>query len=147
MYQWMLFIHLAGLAAWFGVTLMGILMLLSLRKRIAEPNLASVAQSVLKNVNRVTHPASFLVLASGLYMILQWDRDGMPFWLSMMERAGGMTILLFIIVMSILGSKLKKKLAAGDSETAAKSISTYVLWTAIFLVAILAVTLIVSLKL
>lgn len=147
MYEWMFFIHLAGLAAWFGVTLMGVLMLLSVKGKLAEANFSSVAQSVVRNINRVTHPAAFLVLASGLYMIMQWSRDGMPFWLAMMERAGGMVILLFIIVMSILGSKLRRKLAGGDASTAARSINTYIFWTVIFLIGILAVTLVVSLKL
>lgn len=147
MYGWMFFIHLAGLAAWFGVTLMGVLMLLSVKGKLAEANLTSVAQTIVRNINRVTHPAAFLVLASGLYMILQWDRDGMPFWLAFMERVGGMVIILFMIILSIFGAKLRKKLAQSDGAGAAKSISTYAMVTFIFLLGILAVTLVVSLKL
>ena len=147
MYSWMFFIHLAGLAAWFGVTLMGVLMLLSVKGKLAEANLPAVAQTVIRNINRVTHPAAFLVLASGLYMIMQLERDGMPFWLAFMERVGGMTTILFMIILSILGGKLRKKLAQGDGAAAAKSINTYAIVTFIFLIAILAVTLVASLKL
>lgn len=147
MYGWMLFIHLAGLAAWFGVTLMGVLLLLSIRGRLSEASLASVGQTIVKNINRITHPAAFLVLASGLYMVMQWDRDGMPFWLAFMERVGGMVIILFMIILSILGVKLKKKLAQNDGAVAAKSIGAYAIWTFIFLLGILAVTLVVSLRL
>lgn len=147
MYGWMFFIHLAGLAAWFGVTLMGLLMLLSVRGKLAESSYTSVAESIIRNINRVTHPAAFLVLLSGVIMIMQWNRDGMPFWLSFMERGGGMVIILFMIVLSILGARLRKKLANSDATSAAKSIGTYSLWTAIFLILILIVTLVVSLKL
>lgn len=143
----MFFIHLAGLAVWFGVTLMGILMLLSARKNLAQSGVSSIAEQTIRNINRLSHPSSFLVLASGLYMILQLDRDALPFWISFMEQAGGMIILLFIIVMSILGSKLRKKLAQAEPSVAAKSIGSYVVWTSIFLIAILVVILIVSLKL
>lgn len=147
MYEWMFFIHLAGLAIWFGVTLMGVLMLLSVRKTLAVSGVATVAQQTIRNINRLSHPSAFLVLASGLYMILQLDRDGLPFWISFMEQAGGMVILLFIIVMSILGSKLRKKLAQAEPSVAAKSIGSYATWTAIFLLAVLIIILVVSLKL
>ena len=147
LYNWMFFLHMAGLAAWFGTTLMAVLMLLSLKKKAAEASIAAVALSLVKNMNRITHLAAFLVLISGVVMIMDWNRDGMPFWLSFMERAGGMVILLFIIILSIFGAKLKKKLAGGDEATVVKSISTYSLLVLIFLVAILAVTFVVSLKL
>lgn len=147
MYGWMFFIHIAGLAAWFGVTLMGALMLLWVRDKLSESDLSSAALTVVKNMNRITHPAAFLVLVSGVFMVMEWSRDGMPFWLSFMERAGGMVILLFLIVLSILGAKLKKKLAQNDEAAAAKSIGSYVAWTFIFLLLILIVTLVVSLKL
>lgn len=146
MYGWMFFIHLAGLATWFGVTLMGMIMLQSVKKKLAETSVSSLAESTIRNLNRLTHPSAFLVLASGVYMILQLERDALPFWISFMERAGGMIILLFIIIMSILGGRLRRKLAQSDATAAAKSIGTYVLWTAIFLVGILVVTLVVSLK-
>lgn len=147
MYEWMFFIHLAGLAVWFGVTLMGVLMLLSARKSLAETGVSSIAQQTIRNINRLSHPSSFLVLASGLYMILQLDRDGLPFWISFMEQAGGTVILLFIVVMSILGSKLRKKLAQAEPAVAARSIGSYAAWTSIFLLAVLVIILIVSLKL
>lgn len=147
MYEWMFFVHLAGLAAWFGVTLMGAMMLLSVKGKIADSGATSAAVSTIKNMNRVTHLAAVLVLVSGLYMILQWNRDSMPFWLRFMEQAGGMTVLLFIIVLAIMGSKLKKNLSQGDATSAAKRINVYTAWTFVFLVCILAVILVVSLKL
>jgi uncharacterized membrane protein len=147
MYGWMFFIHLASLAAWFGVTLMGVIMLLSMKGKLAESQLTSVAQNIVRQINRITHPAAFLVLASGLYMIMQWDRNGMPFWLAFMERAGGMVIILFMILVSIFGAKVRKTLAQGDGASAAKSINTYAAVTFIFLLGVLAVTLVVSLKL
>ncbi|GFR38059.1 hypothetical protein PRECH8_13550 [Insulibacter thermoxylanivorax] len=149
MYNWMFFIHLASLATWFGVTLMGMIMLLSVKSKLAEnhASLSSVTLSVLRNINRITHPAAFLVLASGLYMIMQWNRDGMPFWLAFMEQAGGLVIILFMILLSIFGARMKKSLAGSNGAAAAKSISIYAWVAAIFLLAILVVTLVVSLKL
>lgn len=146
MYSWMLFIHLAGLAAWFGVTLLGAIMLSSFKGKIAEAGISSVALSTVKNINRVTHLSAFLVLASGLYMILQWDREGMPFWLAFMERAGGMIVLLFIIILSIFGGRLKRTLAKGDAAGSAKGIAVYTTLAFVFLLAILAVILVVSLR-
>jgi hypothetical protein len=142
----MLFIHLAGLAAWFGVTLMSAFLLMSVKRKAAAADLASSALGTIRIFNQVTHPAAFLVLLSGVVMIMEWNREGMPFWLTFMERAGGLTALLFMIVLSIMGLGLKKKLQQGDATVAAKSINTYVTGIFVFLLLILAVIFVVSMK-
>lgn len=147
MYGFMLFLHLAGLAAWFGVTLMSAFLLNSLKGKLTEAGSTASAFNTIKLFNRITHPAAAIVLISGFYMIMQLSRAGMPFWLTFMERAGSLIIILFMAVLSMMGAKLKKKLAQDDTTAASKSISTYVTSIFVFLVLILAVTLVVSLKL
>jgi hypothetical protein len=146
MYGIMLFIHLAGLAAWFGVTLMSAFLLLSEKRKLAGGGSAESAVSTIRIFNRITHPAAFLVLLSGGIMIMSWSRENMPFWLAFMERVGGMVILLFMIILSIMGGKLRKKLAAGDRIAASNSIGTYVTSIFVFSLLILAVIFVVSLK-
>ena len=53
-------------------------------------------------------PASVLVVVSGSYMIMQFNRDSMPLYFSLMEMGGTMVILLSIIALSIISKKITK---------------------------------------
>ncbi len=55
-------------------------------------------------------PASIFVLLSGLYMIMHFSREGIPFYLSFMEQAGSVTILLTILFVTITSKRLTKKI-------------------------------------
>jgi len=147
MYGFMLFLHFAGLATWFGVTLMSAFLLISLKGKLTEAGSTASALNTIKVFNRITHPAATIVLLSGAVMIMEFNHSGLPFWLAFMERAGGLVILLFMGVLSMMGGKLKKKLAQGDTTAASKSISTYVTSIFVFVALILTVILVVSLKL
>lgn len=113
MFESMLFIHLSGLAIWFGSIVAIGLMLFSFRRDIRSEEARNMVRKAVKLFNRLTHPSSFLVLLSGGLMIMdRWKDTNHPFWLSFMERVGGTVILLSIIVMTIVGRKLIKRLDA-----------------------------------
>ncbi|RJX39724.1 hypothetical protein D3P09_09995 [Paenibacillus pinisoli] len=146
MYGLLLFSHLAGLMVWVGAILAVIVMLFMLKGQLGTPEANSLSKRIISVFSRFAHPSAFIVLVSGVIMIIQLNMgSSKPFWLDMMEKAGGTIILLFLIVVGIMGGKLKKRLQAAASGTV--SISSYVTSLAISLIAILAVVLIVSLKL
>ncbi len=55
-------------------------------------------------------PSLTLILLSGVYMILQFNRESMPLYLTIMEQGGTMIILLTIIFVSIYSVRLTRKL-------------------------------------
>lgn len=149
MYGWLLFIHVAGVAIWLGSIVAVASLLLSLKRQLAQENIKDVVVRTIKVFNRITHPSATFVLLSGIILLIQsgWDHSNLPFWLKFMEQAGALVILLFIIIVSIMGRKLTKKLANGDPSQASKSITVFVNTLFISALAVLAVVLIVSLKL
>lgn len=146
MYGYLLFAHLTGLMVWTGAILAVIVMLFMLKSQLGKPEANELAKRLISVFSRFAHPSAFVVLVSGVIMIVQLGMgSGKPFWLDMMEKAGGTIILLFLIVVGIMGGKMKKRLVAASGN--AVSISSYVTSLAVSLAAILAVVLIVSLKL
>ena len=148
-YGTLLFVHLTGVALWIGSVLMTVFLLLSLKNKISSQDVSGVVTRVVKTLNRITHPAAFLVLLSGILMLVsdRWgmeNHDSFPFYITFMEQAGSLLILAFIIIITILGKKLTKKLAAGNVSAAQSSIQTYV-WTSLLLIiGVLAIVYIVS---
>lgn len=146
MYGFLLFSHLTGLMIWVGAILAVIVMLFMLKNQLGKPEANGLSKRIISVFSRYAHPGAFVVLISGVIMIIQLDMGSdKPFWLDMMEKAGGTIILLFLIVVSILGGKLKKRLQMEGN--ASVSVSPYLTSLAISFIAILAVVLIVSLKL
>jgi len=130
---------------WVGAILAVIVMLFMLRSQLGKPEANALSKRIISVFSRFAHPSAFVVLVSGVIMIIQLDMGSdKPFWLDMMEKAGGTIILLFLIVVGIMGGKLKKRLQAASGSV---SVSSYVTSLAVSLIAILAVVLIVSLKL
>ncbi|WP_135557084.1 hypothetical protein [Paenibacillus cymbidii] len=116
MFETMLFIHLTGLAVWFGSMAAIGLMLLAFRRDLRSEEAKKMVGKMVKLFNRLTHPSSFLVLVSGgLMMMDRWSDTDHPFWLTFMERVGGAVVLLSIIALTIAGRKLTKRLGGGAS--------------------------------
>lgn len=143
-----LFVHLAGLALWLGSIIMLAILLTAMKRNVASQDVSQLAQRSIKLLNRVTHPSAFLILVSGVLMLIKMDlkQGDIPLWLNLMQSAGGAIIILFIIVVSIWGKKTVKSIAAGNASAAAKSISGYVGMLLIAALLILAIVYIVSAK-
>lgn len=152
MYGFMLFLHLGGLAIWLGSIFTVAMLLISLSKNIQSADVSAIGARTIKIFNRITHPSSFIVLLSGIIMLMNLgmeNHDNFPFWLKFMEMAGSMVILVFIILLSIMGKKTMKRIQNATAEPAAaqKSIRTFVTTALIFVVLVLVVVFVVSAKL
>jgi putative copper export protein len=149
MYGLLLFLHIGSVAIWVGSIIMVVILLSMLKKDLQSPKVAELTGKTIKVFNRVTHPSSFLVLLTGVFMLMSdtWgmaNHDSFPFWITFMEQAGSVVILVFIIAISIIGKKATKRLAAGDHAAALKSINTLVITALVLAIAALAVIYVVS---
>ncbi len=149
MYGVLLFLHIAGVVLWLGSVVMAVILLSTLKKDLQSPNIAELSTKTIKLLNRVTHPTAFLVLLTGIFMLMSdtWgmaNHNSFPFWITFMEQAGAITILAFIIAVSIIGKKATKRLAAGEYAQALKSINTFILTALILAIAAFVVIYVVS---
>lgn len=142
MYGFLLFLHLAGLAVWLGTTAMSAFLLMRTRPKLASRDVADISVGVLRTFNTLTHSSAFLVLLSGVLLLLRlgMDHSSFPFWLLFMEQFGTVVILLFIILLSILSSKARKALQSGDAAKSRKSINNFI--SACFVMAVLVLVII-----
>ncbi|MDF2661905.1 MAG: hypothetical protein K0Q94_4696 [Paenibacillus sp.] len=145
MYGFMLFIHLTGLSIWLGSLVAVAILLTAMKKMLPSADVSGIVRKTVRTFNLLTHPSAFLVLISGVFMILEMGLGSdKPFWLIYMERGGGMIVLLFIIVISIMGRRLMKRIAGGDVQAASSSISSYVTGLSLSTVLVLSVVFVVS---
>ncbi|MCJ8013088.1 hypothetical protein MUG84_15230 [Paenibacillus sp. KQZ6P-2] len=145
MFGFMLFLHFAGLLAWVGGLIVIIVMIGMLSKQLGlsqDSNL--LARRTVSVFSYLAHPGAVLVLGSGLYLILNMGSGSKPLWLSIMEMGGGTIALLFLIITGILGSKVKKKLKAAHGQPV--KVTGYLTTMTAFMVLVLGVVLVVSLK-
>ena len=104
-------LHIVGVAIWLGSFLaLGFLLksLVKDEKKLAD--FAPIIERMQKWVMMGVFPSLVLILLSGVYMILQFSRDSMPLYLTIMEQGGTLIILLTIIIVSIYSVRLTKKL-------------------------------------
>ncbi|SER89862.1 hypothetical protein [Salisediminibacterium halotolerans] len=111
MYSLMYILHIAGVALWLGsFAAFGYL----LRSLVSSENSLDTYTSVVNKIriwiNAGVLPGAVLVMLTGVFMILQFDRANLPFYLLFMEQAGSIIILFTVIVLSVYSRKLKKKL-------------------------------------
>jgi len=145
MFGFMLFVHLTGLFVWLGA-LMGTLVMLGLLKnQLGSPDTNQLAQRLIRIFSMLSHSGALLVLVSGIYMIVQMGAGSdKPLWLEVMEKGGGTIVLLAIVLTGILGNKVKKRLSGGAGQPA--KLSGYVAALSTFMVLIVSVVLVVSLR-
>ncbi|MED4128663.1 hypothetical protein [Shouchella miscanthi] len=111
MYQIAYIIHIIGVVFWVG----SFISLGFVLKSLTNVNIEhALTKTLIKKLQQwVTYgviPASIFVLLSGLYMIMPFSREGIPFYLSFMEQAGSVTILLTILFVTITSKRLTKKI-------------------------------------
>lgn len=115
------FLHIAGLAIWVGALLVLSVLLLSSKK---ELHATSILIPVTKVVNRFINPSSFIVLVSGIFMLIQFG-DYKPLYIIIMERGGSLIILLSIILLTWQSNKMKKAIAENDGGKLVQTSSRY----------------------
>lgn len=111
MYSLSYILHIAGVAIWVGSFFaLGYLLKSLVKDEKKLVDFAPVMRRIQKWVTRGVIPSLVLILLSGVYMILQFNRDSMPLYLTIMEQGGSLIILLTIILVSIYSVRLTKKL-------------------------------------
>lgn len=145
MFGLMLFLHLTGLFAWIGALLTVVIMLPMVNKQLGTTQESNtMAKRIINIFSYLAHPGAVVVLGSGLYLILQMGSGTKPLWLNIMEMGGGTIALLSLIVTGILGSKVKKKLNRSQGNLV--KVTGYLSTMTAFMVLILGVVLVVSMK-
>ncbi|UTR08644.1 hypothetical protein MM300_11800 [Evansella sp. LMS18] len=111
MYSISYILHIVGIALWIGsFAAFGFLLRSLVKKGEGLDNHSFILEKIRRWVNLGILPGLFIVLITGVFMILQFERESMPFYLSFMEQAGTMVILLTIVFVSIYSRKMGKKL-------------------------------------
>lgn len=104
-------LHIVGVAIWLGSFLaLGFLLKSLVKDEKTLADFAPIIKRMQKWVMMGVFPSLVLILLSGVYMILQFSRDSMPLYLTIMEQGGTLIILLTIIFVSIYSVRLTKKL-------------------------------------
>ncbi|MEK8131974.1 hypothetical protein WMW72_29105 [Paenibacillus filicis] len=145
MFGLMLFLHFAGLAAWFGALLAAAVTLSVGGKQAGSPELRAAGVRLIRVFQGIGHTGAVALLVSGVVMIISMDLGkNKPLWLEVMEKGGGTVILLALVVLGMMGSRLMKRLAEGRQSGVRPS--RYVAAVSVFLVLIASVMLVVSIK-
>ncbi|MDF2713678.1 MAG: hypothetical protein K0R28_603 [Paenibacillus sp.] len=145
MFGFMLFLHLTGLMVWLGALLAVVIVVPLLRKLPGSAESNALSSRIIRIFGMFAHPAAVVVLLSGVFMIVDMGiGPDKPLWLDLMEKGGGTIILLALVLTGILGRKARKRLGAADGRSV--TLSGYLTTTAGFMILIVSMVLIVSLK-
>lgn len=111
MYEIYYILHIVGVALWIGSFMAFGFLLRSLVKQGSQiDHFTIVIKRIRLWVNVGVLPSALIVLLTGVGMILQFNRDSLPFYLQFMEQFGSLTILFTIVILTIYGRQLRKKL-------------------------------------
>ncbi|MHA6250433.1 hypothetical protein [Oceanobacillus sp. CAU 1775] len=117
MYSLSYILHIVGVALWIGSFFALGYLLRGLVKNVSKlEDFSSVIKRIQKWVMLGVLPSLVVILLSGVYMILQFNRDSLPLYLTLMEQGGSLIILLTIILVSIYSVRLSKKLQGAPSK-------------------------------
>lgn len=121
LFGFVLFIHVICVATWFGgVSLMSMVLRGATRTNNAESMQQTVSQVQRWNTTMFI-PTAVLVLLSGVYMLYDLVyKTGMkaPLYLSIKERLGSLFIVAFILLITLLGSRIVKAVKAAGTDLA-----------------------------
>lgn len=147
----MLFLHLTGLSIWLG-SLIALAVSISLLKKHTESDEGlKIIRKILGVISCWIHPSGFVVLVSGIIMIVKMgiSESAKPLWLHYMEKGGSIIILLSIISLGMISNKKVKKafvISSVDSAIVKKGLTFYQSSISIFILFILSVIFVVSFK-
>ncbi|MBC5638682.1 hypothetical protein H8S33_18065 [Ornithinibacillus sp. BX22] len=111
MYSLSYILHIFGVAIWIGSFFaLGYLLKGLAKDERKLVDLAPVVKGIQRWVMVGVLPSLALILLSGVYMVLQFNRSSMPLYITIMEQGGTLIILLTIILVSMYSVKLTRKL-------------------------------------
>lgn len=146
-YKIALFLHVAGVATWFGALHILAIWLGRTAKAADGKTLAQTLQAVHRLNMRTLVPSAFIVLAAGMYMLSQLHGGAdLPLWLLFKERFGSLLILVYIIGFTLYGRKLKSATSSGDDALLRKTARRYTISAHVTTLLILLVILFATMK-
>lgn len=151
MFKAWFFLHLTGVSIWAGSILAVIIILSMMKKHLGSKELSNIVKKIVRIINMLVHPSAFIVLLSGVFMIVSMGLgNDKPFWLNFMEKFGGMLVLFSIIAISLAGNALVKKLSAmekGESTIKASgSLNRYMLMLSLSAASVFSTILVVAFR-
>jgi uncharacterized membrane protein len=151
MFGFFTFLHIIGFIIWLGLLTSMAIFLPMLKNQINTEGGQKIVTKVIRSFNAITHLSAIAVLISGIYRVVQLNFAVKPFWLNYMEMAGGMIVLLGIILLTILGWRVTRPLnsrkASPDLAVVEKRLSAYITAVVLLMLLILSVVLVVSFRL
>lgn len=117
MYSLSYILHIASVAIWIGSFFaLGYLLKSLVKDERKLADFTYVTKKIQTWVMVGVLPSLVIILVSGIYMILQFNRDTMPLYLTIMEQGGSLIILLTIALVSVYSVRLTKKLKGMPSK-------------------------------
>src|SRR5690625_1835383 len=103
MFSFWLFTHFIGFAIWGGALIAVTCILFMMKRHLGSVELSTIVKKITRIVNILVHPSAFLVLVSGIFMIISFNFGdaGKPFYMEFMERVGGVAVLFTVIGISL----------------------------------------------
>jgi putative copper export protein len=131
MYEFAYVFHITGIAVWIGSFIgFAVLMRSVASKGEIHKTEAGIIRKIVRFVNTGVLPASGIVLVSGVYMILQFNRETLPLYLSLMEQAGSMAVLFTMLGVGLYSRRVTKKLEEDGAAAAAGTYSVLLMLSA-----------------
>lgn len=110
MYSLSYILHIIGIAVWIGsFSVLGYLLRILAKDETKLDQYTLIIKKTQKWVMWGVIPSLIIILNTGAYMILQFNRDSLPLYLTLMEQAGTLVILISIIFVSIYSVRLTKR--------------------------------------
>jgi len=152
MYGFFTFLHMMGFIIWLGLLIALGIILPVLKEQLDTEVGQKIVLKIIRTFNNMTHLSAVIVLISGIYRVVQMNYGSTkPFWLNYMEMAGGMIVLLGILLLAFLGRRVTKPLSskkvAPDIDVVGKRLSLYVTAVVLVMMLVLSVVIVVSFRL
>lgn len=109
--QAFLFLHLIGLATWFGSTVT--LLVLVMAARTQAPAILRFSLPLAHRINvLLASPAAVILLGAGITMTAlgHYHDNSLPVWFKVMEMGGGTLVLLSLPIQHITGARMVRRL-------------------------------------
>lgn len=117
MYTFAYFLHVLGVIVWVGTFIsFGLLLRALVKNEESIDRQKSLLMRMSRFVNRGVIPSSIVVLLSGVYLIMQFSRSDLPFYLSFMEQMGSLVILLSVIFLTIQSRRINKWFVGNEAR-------------------------------
>ncbi|NJP36117.1 hypothetical protein [Alkalicoccus luteus] len=124
-------LHIGGIALWIGsfAAFSWLLRGMAQQEELAETEKRQIRR-ITKFVNLGVLPAAGIVLFTGVYMILQLNRETLPLYMLVMEQAGALIILVTAVGTGLYSRRLVKRLHGKGARAATASYSVALLLSA-----------------